>query len=84
MILKVALPRCLGPVCDTHLRERPVKVPGSTWTAISQILGASRRQNRPGQCSKHGPRSETLATPGCCACGEQTDTLRPHGRQLKS
>jgi hypothetical protein len=53
MILKVALPRCLGPVCDTHLRERPVKVPGSTWTAISQILGASRKQNRPGQCSSY-------------------------------
>jgi hypothetical protein len=28
MILKVAVPRCLGPVCDNNLRERPVKVLG--------------------------------------------------------
>jgi hypothetical protein len=25
MILKVAVPRCLGPVRDTNLRERPAR-----------------------------------------------------------
>jgi hypothetical protein len=32
MILKVAVPRCLGPVRDTNLRERPArKVPRPTF-----------------------------------------------------